>query len=275
MTGQPFFNNNYYIMTRSIIIMAAVAWVVAACSGNEAGQNAFATDSLKYEKKTNTAEVALAVDWPQNGNAPLVNAMREYVSEQLGGNYKGTLANADSVIQFYGQQQTARMEAFAKDLAGSAAPSTYYLQEIKVLAETETFVTYTDFSESFLGGAHGISSMSGVTFRKSDGRRFGQEMLRNTDTEAFRKLLKDGLKQYFSSASQDSIDDGQLAQLLLTDSSVDYLPLPQATPYLTKDGVDFVYQPYEIAPYAAGRPSFTVPYEKIKPFLIETILKLI
>ena len=264
-------------MTRSIIIiiMASIVSMVAACGANKAEQNSFATDSLKYENKTKTAEVTIAADWPQTGNAPLVNAIREYVSEQLGGIYKGTLANGDSAIQFYGEQQMARMESFAKDLAGSAASATYLLQEIKVLAETETFVTYTDFSESYLGGAHGISSMSGTTFRKSDGRRFGREMLRNTDTEAFRKLLKDGLKQYFSSASNEPVDDGQLSQLLLTNNSVDYLPLPQATPYLTKGGVAFVYQPYEIAPYAAGRPSFTIPYEKIKPFLIETILRMI
>ena len=194
------------------------------------------------------------------------------------------LHSAHVVIRTNGKQPPESVVAFAaavcaKYSAGKGEKIPVDVCEIKYVRRIKGakagLVTYTDFSESFLGGAHGISSMSGVTFRKSDGRRFGQEMLRNTDTEAFRKLLKDGLKQYFSSASQDSIDDGQLAQLLLTDSSVDYLPLPQATPYLTKDGVAFVYQPYEIAPYAAGRPSFTVPYEKIKPFLIETILKLI
>ena len=33
----------------------------------------------------------------------------------------------------------------------------------------------------------------------------------------------------------------------------------------------FIYQPYEIAPYAVGSISFTIPYENLKPFLTETV----
>ena len=50
---------------------------------------------------------------------------------------------------------------------------------------------------------------------------------------------------------------------------------PVADPYMTEQGVHFLYQPYEIAPYAAGMPAFTISYEDIKPYLTIGALKLI
>ena len=37
----------------------------------------------------------------------------------------------------------------------------------------------------------------------------------------------------------------------------------------------FVYNPYEIGPYAAGMPTFTIPYADIQPYLTTTAQKLI
>ena len=261
-------------MTRSIITIALAA-AMAACGGNAPGERPFGTDSVAFDKKTHTAEVALRIDYPNDGPATLKGAIGEYISEQLGGTYGGPLASGDSVAAFYGERKAAELDEAAKDVESSAKPTLYFSQSITVAAQTGSYVTYTDTCEQYLGGAHGISAMGGVTFRKSDGRRFGHEMLRNTDTEAFRQLLKEGLRQYFSEGGADATTDKLLAQMLLTEGSVDYLPLPKAVPYLMPDGVAFVYQPYEIAPYAAGSPSFTIPYDKARPFLTQTVLKMV
>ena len=262
-------------MKQSITAIALSAMMIAACTGNKPQDTAFSTETLAYAQKSATADVTIKANYPTGGNATLTNAICEYISEQLGGTYTGNNTAGDSVVAYYGQQQTARMEEAAKALAGSAVASTYFSQEIKVLAETETYVTYTDYTETFLGGAHGMSSLTGTTFRKSDGRRFGREMLRSTDTEAFRLLLKEGLESYFAKNDTANFGDEELKQMLLPNNSIDYLPLPQAAPYLTEGGMVFTYQPYEIAPYAAGRPTFTVGYDKLKPFLTETVSKLI
>ena len=36
---------------------------------------------------------------------------------------------------------------------------------------------------------------------------------------------------------------------------------------ITKDGIQFLYNAYEMAPYAAGRPSITLPYAMLQPYL--------
>lgn len=276
MPRQPLANLINNIMTTKIITIVAATAIMSACTSNiPQQQQGFATDSLKYENKTHTSVVTLKADYPTQGNKTLINAVSEYVSEQLGGSYNGNLANGDSLIAYYGQQQTARLDELANEAGGSSAQPLYYSQTITITAQTEKYVSYTDICETFLGGAHGSGTMSGITFRKSDGRRFGHEMLKNTNTQEFRDLLKEGLKQYFSANGQEVETDEQLAEIMFAENGVDYLPLPQAAPYLTADGVAFVYQSYEIAPYALGRPTFTIPYSKIEPFLTETVKKLL
>jgi hypothetical protein len=54
-----------------------------------------------------------------------------------------------------------------------------------------------------------------------------------------------------------------------------FLPLPQAAPYFTKDGITFVYAQYEIACYAAGMPTFTIPYNKIEGILTSSAAALL
>lgn len=39
-------------------------------------------------------------------------------------------------------------------------------------------------------------------------------------------------------------------------------------------GITFIYQSYEITFYAAGRPTFTIPFSEAKPFLKPQALNL-
>ena len=57
-----------------------------------------------------------------------------------------------------------------------------------------------------------------------------------------------------------------LNDFLLLDG--DLIPLPSWQPFPSKDGLVFTYQQYEIAPYAAGMPAFTIPYEDIAPYVL-------
>ena len=47
----------------------------------------------------------------------------------------------------------------------------------------------------------------------------------------------------------------------------DLIPLPAWTPYPTAEGLCFVYQQYEIASYADGMPSFTLPVDDVQAWL--------
>lgn len=262
-------------MTKSkILALCATAIAIAACGGNATDRQTVAFDSVKYENKANNINVTIKVDYPVSGDGILANAIREYISETLGGTYTGDLANADSLLAYYGKTQADTIAQWL-DNRPNEGPELLCFFDIKKAYENDRYVTLTTYSESYTGGAHGMQATSGITFRKSDGRRFGYDMLRNTDGEAFHKLIKEGLRQYFKEYGQPVETDSQLKEMLLTDDDIDYLSLPTTQPYVTADSIVFIYQPYEIAPYACGEPTFTIPLDKMKDYLTETAVKML
>ena len=77
------------------------------------------------------------------------------------------------------------------------------------------------------------------------------------------ELVKDNIfSQYFES-------DASEMENLLTMENNDFFPLPQAAPIFREDGVEFVYQQYEIACYAAGMPACVISYDLLEPFLTQ------
>ena len=83
-------------------------------------------------------------------------------------------------------------------------------------------------------------------------------------------LIRDGLKEYWEVKTDEELDD-----MLMDKDNFSVRPLPDCPPLFEKKGVTFVYNQYEIAPYATGLPSFTIPYEKLVPFMNATAKKLI
>ncbi len=257
-------------MKKNHLLIPVIAIAMTACGNSQQKGSEFATDSVTFEQTEKSHEVKIYADYPTAGNTILTGAIAEYVSEAMGGTYEGNLGNGDSLVAHYGNDIAKRLKEEYEDVESSSNAPYAYSMEIRKENETGKTVTYTALGYSYTGGAHGMSTKRGTTFRKTDGRRFGTDMMRNTDTEEFRKMIKEGLRTYFKANGEEPADDEQLKQMLLTENSVDFLPLPQAAPYLTEDGVTFIYQQYEIAPYAAGMPTFTIPYDKIKPYLTVT-----
>ena len=69
--------------------------------------------------------------------------------------------------------------------------------------------------------------------------------------------------------------DDALKDMLISVDDVNRIPLPSAAPSFTKKGLAFIYQQYEIAPYAAGMINFDLPYDKVRPYLTKEAAELI
>lgn len=261
-------------MKKLYIPLILLAACIFSCSSpkikEKPNEEAFATDSVTYRQVTKVAEVELKADFPVSGNNILTNAIQEFISEELGGTYTGDLKAGKTLINYYGDLLYKDLEDDAKEFDINDLPTLNYSQDIKKIFETEKYITYLSDTYIYMGGAHGMSTKQGSTFRKSDGRRFSYEMLFDTETSEFKKLLKKGLIEYFSDNEFVITNDDELAAMLITESDVNNLPLPEYAPYLTNEGVTFIYQQYEIAPYAAGMPRFTIPYSDIKGFMTTT-----
>lgn len=234
---------------------------------------------LEYSYDKNKVEVGLDIDYP-TGSALIDKAVAEYISEKLGGTYDGDLANGDSLVNYYGDEILAELKKHLKEDINNGVEDEYIngyyrKMEIKKEYETDLLVTYSYTEDIYLNGAHGMQYFYGQTFRKSDGRRFDEGMMRQLYSEEMYELRKEGLREYFNESGDNANTDEELKECIITDDDVNYLPMPKHTPYVTKKGMVFIYQPYEISYYAAGAPTFTIPLKKMKPFLTQTAKELL
>ena len=149
--------------------------------------------------------------------------------------------------------------------------------QIELLENNKDYVTLVREYDIYTGGAHGSQLLDGVSFSKEDGTRLGWSLLDLSKKEDLVALLKEGLKEYLSSPSDKIETDEQLMDHLLLmddpDTPEDELaagiPLPSREPYLSRNGLNFIYQEYEVAAYAYGRPDITIPLEKLSGMLSE------
>lgn len=233
--------------------------ITSAQDSLQEGTNEIPEFSIKNYSRNHqkgNSECYLSVDFPVSGNKIIVRNIIEWINESLGGNYQGDFSDYQGIVDFY----TADIEENTKEST-----------KIKQVYKTDKFITYEKeiyfYNE---GGAHGIGNVSGVTFRKDDGRRFGWDMLLSGTN--LQSEIKSGLKKYFEVSSDEELAEN----LFLSDEySINNLPKPSLDPWLNSKGLVFMYGSYEIASYAAGYPTFTIPYSRLKNILTPTALDLI
>ena len=230
---------------------------------------------VEQSKNDKSGEYKIIVDFPTSGNPILVNAIREYISESLGisyagemennmqGSYSGDLGDGQKMIDYYFDLKYKEFknahDEMAEHMQGDV-PTYVSETEIHYLYETDKFVTYEMKKYEDMGGAHGGTFISGMTFRKSDGRRVEWDLF----TKSMQDVIKKGLKKYFEVNTDEELENS------LSLENTYLLPLPATPPVFTKEGVLFTYQQYEIAAYAAGLPSFIVPYNEAKSLMNTT-----
>lgn len=146
----------------------------------------------------------------------------------------------------------------------SNMPAWGYDFNLKKVADTLGYVVFLSENYIYMGGAHGGVTGSGhLTFDRKSGRLI-DPMVDPDCVAEIQPLLMNGLQEYYSDAGEEMSGEEVKGRLQIDG---DVIPLPAWTPYPTADGLAFVYQQYEIASYADGMPSFTIPFEDIKPWL--------
>ena len=227
------------------------------------------TDTVSYEKSVGILNVSLWAEYPVEGSDSLVKKVREFINDFMGGAYDGPLADGQKMIDENGVLMFNSLQEECGDVDEEDVNELFLHKMVSKSYETNTFVTFMATSSSYMGGLHGIGHETGQTFSKANGQSFGYDMMKNTDSPAFKRLIKEGLKMFFGDEKEGKTmsDEDLLEELVSYSGSADELPLPDSEPYMTEGGITFIYQPYEISYYAAGKPEFTIPYDAVKPYL--------
>lgn len=284
-------------------IMLCGLLLTAACNGQgklQTGESDSLTlDSAIYLSEDSTAaDVGIRLEY-YTGTSPLAVSVRQYATRQMeslsgmvydGNNvpseqennsatrWEGDRDDINGMVNFYGKQIYENLLKWSQELNADVG-SEYALimtidEELKLQCDADSFVTFCRTSYSYEGGAHGITLMETPTFVRSSGELL-TTVVDTLQIEALQPLLQKGICEYFRECG-DTITVDELDDYLFGESLVNgMIPLPAVAPALTKEGVLFTYNQYEIAPYAAGIISFTIPYQKIQPFLTKQVKNLL
>ena len=134
--------------------------------------------------------------------------------------------------------------------------------QVKLENTFEDILLFSAMSYVYLAGAHGTTLLNYYNIDLKNNKILDYKDIFSEGAEKIlHPLIVEGLCQYFE------VGKDQLGEQLF-EADLDKLPLPQTVPALTKEGVLFQYQSYEITCYAAGSPGFVVPYDKLKDVLI-------
>lgn len=274
-------------LTTAAVIMAAI-FVLAGCKSksSDSVSAVLLTDSLTYNKvQGDTIKCTIKVDCPSEGNE-LAAVVRDYISEELRKSvipesvvdsiktaaYQGDETSGSAVIDFYGDAIYSYLEGIVKEAENDWQPHLEYMVDIKKSDDTDKYVTYTSTSYCYLGGAHGAATNYSKNISKEN-PKVVELTVDTTKAAELQPVLKKGVLSYINSNNEEQIAEEKLGEYLFIENGI--VPLPKNQPYLTKDGLHFIYAQYEIGPYALGMVEFTVPYEEVEQYMTAEALELI
>ena len=135
-------------------------------------------------------------------------------------------------------------------------------REVRVVLDTLDVVTLNGVQEDYEGGPHGLTNAFWASFSLATGKRLGvNELVAPADTARFRALAEGTFRKAREFGPTASLADSGF----FTESGGRFT-LPDNIG-LTRDGLVLHYNQYEVAAYAAGPTTVTLPWSAVKELI--------
>ena len=118
----------------------------------------------------------------------------------------------------------------------------------------------------YMGGAHGLETRNYYNFDLKTGKTITEKDLYKPNFESeLSELIKKRIVEE-SKENKDSKDAEPILSLEDTDFWTDSIK-PNGNFYITDESINYVFNPYEIAPYYIGQTEVTIPFNRLKSLL--------
>ena len=118
----------------------------------------------------------------------------------------------------------------------------------------------------YMGGAHGLETRNYYNFDLKTGKTITEADLFKPEYKAeLSELLKKRIVEE-SKELKDAKETEPILSLEDTDFWADAIK-PNGNFYITDEGINYVFNPYEIAPYYIGQTEVTIPFNRLKNIL--------
>lgn len=255
----------------SVVVADSIIAVVDSVIEEPIMETSFSTIPVFYRKETDDINTEVIIDFPQSNNEILQESVVSFIVKALtddftwGENsrptYHGDLTDGRAIAEFFVDDKVREItDERARDSVDSFAWDE--LISIKMVYETEKLISYqVNFGGSHGGVGGGV--LYGATFSKADGH-----IVRVIDNPSDSRL-KTCLIRFVN----NSLDDD--SKEMLSDGELQAHPYPKKSPFITEEGVRFIYQKYEIGAGALGDVDIVIPYADIAEYMSEDALSLI
>jgi hypothetical protein len=252
-------------MRYSAVILAAVSLgLVCGCAGAPEKES-LETKNIEFSEITPLQEGApynftmeMQIEWPEGGtDSKAIKQMQKGITDLLFGSELKTIdieyamnAYNSRSVDFYRQNN----EEYLEDTEDEWSPLTNWSESINgsFLDEYDGMVSYIKYVHGYSGGAHGMDALTCRTFDLKTGEQILEE-----------DLFKEGYEDKLTAALRINLLSSIEDQDMLFETDI----IPSNDFYLTPEGITYIYQRYEIGPYAIGIIEVTVPWSEIKDII--------
>lgn len=252
-------------MRYSAVILAAVS-LGLMCGCNEAPQKEeLKTKNIEFSEVTPLQEGApynftmeMNIEWPEGGtNDKALKEMQKGITDLLFGSELETTdieyamkTHNDRSVDFYRQDN----EEYLKDIEEEWAFMMDWSESIdgSFLDPYKGMVSYLKYAYGYSGGAHGMDVLTCRTFDLKTGEQIFEE-----------DLFKRGYEDRLTEALRTNLLSRYEDQDMFFETDI----TPSDEFYLTSEGITYIYQRYEIGPYAIGIIEVLVPWKEIKDII--------
>lgn len=250
-------------MKRITFLMAALLIFASSCINTT--DQTLKVDIVEYEAQTPlfedapyTFSIDMKIEWPVSGpDAESLKDMQKGITGLLFGNEIQTFdieyaidAYNRSAVEFYQLEN----EEIAQEIDDDWGFMLNWSESMdgNFLPTYAGYISYVKYLYGYSGGAHGMDAKTAVTFDSKTGK---------TITE--NDLFVPGYEERLTESLRNHLSDCNIEKDMLFEPEI----FPSENFYLTPEGITYIYQRYEIGPYAIGIIEVTVPWSEIQDIL--------
>jgi hypothetical protein len=220
-------------------------------------------DSIRY--KADKPEPAATIAYKLlRGSSAMKNEDVQFIEKlimhELGADSLNAITIEDCVkkqIDNYGKWYRGILAEEPDSNLGESWNNYYSGVAMDVIFNDNNWLVMEMSGSEYTGGAHGNYGVSYMNIDMQQKRVWNMEDVLTVDSNKLNLLLDAEARRYFAIAATESFEDR-----LLTDKV-----MPNGNICITPTGINFVYNPYEIASYADGIITLFLPYSQMKDLL--------
>lgn len=252
-------------MRYSAVVLAAVSLVLLGGCAGVPQKEELKTKNIEFSEVAPLQEgtpydftMEMQIEWPEDGTSrKALKEMQKGITDLLFGSELETTdieyamkAYNNRSVDFYRQDN----EDYLEDVEEEWGFMMNWSESIdgNFLEPYDGMASYLKYSYGYSGGAHGMDALTCRTFDLKTGREIFEEDL-------FKPGYEDRLTESLRTNLLSSIED----QNMLFETEI----TPSDNFYLTSEGITYIYQRYEIGPYAIGIIKVTVPWKEIQDII--------